>query len=64
MDERYKNHRLRSTSIAAFVTALFVAGWFYYDFFVNDISNWQFVIILTVMAITKLSVMFFYRIKN
>lgn len=46
------------------ITALVLAGWFYYDYFVKDTTNWQFVIILSVMAITKLGVILYYRITD
>ncbi len=64
MDERLKMHRLYSTRFAAMVTALFGGGWYFYDFFTKSIIRWDLVIILSVMALSKVGAMLYYRITN
>jgi hypothetical protein len=64
MDERFKMHRFYSTRFAVIVASLFMAGWYYYDYFVNDMIKWDLVIILSVMAVSKIGAMIYYRITH
>ena len=64
MDERFTMHRFFSTRIAVLVGTLVMGGWFYYELFKNGIIKWDFVIVLTVMAVSKIGAMIYYRFTN
>lgn len=64
IDERFYMHRLYATRFAAMVTAVFVGGWFFYELLVNDVIREDFVLILVVMAVAKLSAMLYYRFRH
>ena len=64
MDERFKIHRLYSTRLAAVVTAIALGVWFLYQFYVKDVYRWDLFIILSIMAVTKLGAMMYYRRTN
>ncbi len=64
MDERFKRHQLISTRIAMLVAIILIAGWFYYDLFVNKVIRWDYTVILTTAAVTKVGAMVYFRITN
>ena len=64
MDERFKMHRFYSTRFAVIVAAVSMGGWFYYDYFVNNIINWSLLITLSIMAVSKIGAMIYFRITN
>ena len=64
MDERAINHRYKATRLAVLAGALIIFGWFQYDFFVNDTLRWDFLIILSVMAVVKLAARYYFRKTN
>ena len=55
MDERFVIHRLRSTRLAAIVGVIMMGAWTIYEF------QWELIIIMGVMAITKWVFMLYYR---
>jgi hypothetical protein len=61
MDERFFIHRYKSTSHAAMVAALGMAGVFFYELFAKQAIRWDLQFILIAMAVTKLGFMIYYR---
>ncbi|NPE28314.1 hypothetical protein HNV12_10160 [Methanococcoides sp. SA1] len=64
MDERIKRHQLISTRIAMLVAIAIIAGWFYYDLFANKIIRYDYMIVLSAAAVTKIGSMIYFRITN
>lgn len=64
MDERAIFHRYKATRLAVLAGVLVIFVWFQYDFFANDTVRWDFLIILTVMAVVKLIARFYYKKTN
>ena len=64
MDERFKLHRFYSTRIAVLIGAVLMGGWFYYDLFVNGTIRWDFFVVLSAMAVSKIAAMIYYRYTN
>jgi hypothetical protein len=61
IDERFYMHRLYATRFAAVATAVFIAAWFFYELWINNIIREDFMLILIVMAVAKLAAMLYYR---
>jgi len=64
IDERFYMHRLYATRFAAMITAVFVGAWFFYELLLNDVIRQDFMLILVVMAVAKLSAMIYYRFRH
>lgn len=64
MDERAVLHRYKATRLAITAGLLVICGWFQYDLFVKKIIRWDFLIILTVMAVVKLAARFYLSRTN
>ena len=64
VDERYIMHRYYSTRWAVIVGVVLMAAWVNYEFFVNQTLRLDLVIILLVMAVTKVAVMIYLRITH
>ena len=64
MDERFKRHRLISTRLAMLVAIFIIAGWFYYDLFANKVIRYDYMIVLSAAAVTKVSAMIYFRLTN
>lgn len=63
-DERFILHRYKSTSHASVVAALIMGGWALYDLYGKGVMRWDFMIVLGVMAVVKLSFMLWYRVRD
>lgn len=61
IDERFLQHRLKSTSLAGIVSALLAIGLFSYRFYVNHILNWDLFAVACSFIAVKLSLMVWYR---
>ncbi len=61
MDERYLMHRYKSTSHAAMVAAVAMAGTLIYDLVKEGTLRWDLHWILIAMAVTKVAFMLYYR---
>ncbi len=59
-DERFLDHRRRSTSLAGIVTALFAIAWFEYRFFTKGIWSWDLLTIALTFVGVKLAAMAWY----
>ena len=64
VDERFLQHRLRSTSLAGIVGGLLAIGLFAYRFYINHIWSWDlFAVAITIVSV-KLLVMAWYRLTD
>ena len=64
MDERFILHRFYATRLATIVGAVLMGVWFNYEYFAHHIIRYDFLIILFVMALTKVAAMVYYRWTN
>lgn len=63
-DERFVIHRYKSTSHAAVVGALFLAGLLLRDYWSLGLLRWDLGIPLVAMALTKLAAMAWYHFRD
>jgi hypothetical protein len=61
VDERFLEHRRRSTSIAGIFACLVALVLFEYRFFVNHFWSWDLLAVALSMVIVKMSLMIWYR---
>lgn len=64
MDERFIMHRYISTRWAVVVGVVLMAAWVNYEFIVNHVLRIDLLVILGAMAITKVTVMIYYRLTH
>lgn len=64
IDERFLEHRRRSTSIAGIAGALLAIGLFAYHYFAQGIVNWELLAIATTVAAVKVILMIWYRLTD
>jgi hypothetical protein len=64
VDERFLNHRLRSTSLAGIVGALVAIGLFEYRYFKSGVWSWDLLAVAITMVTVKLGAMVFYRLTD
>lgn len=64
VDERFLEHRRRSTSLAGIVAALVGVALFEYRYFHDHFISWDLLAVLFSMVIVKLSMMFWYRFNG
>ncbi len=64
MDERFIMHRYKSTSHAGVVGAVLMGAWFMYERLAQHQNRWDLLIILGAMAVTKQSLLLWYRHKD
>ncbi len=64
VDERFLEHRRRSTSVAGIAGALMALVFFEYRVFHDHIISWDLFAIIFVMAAVKISMMLWYRFKD
>jgi hypothetical protein len=64
IDERFLNHRLRSTSIAGMCGATVATGLFLYRDLVDRIISWDLFAVGVTMAAVKVAMMAWYRWKD
>jgi hypothetical protein len=62
VDERFLEHRRRSTSLAGIIACLVAVGHFEYRFFFNHIWSWDLLSVALTMVVVKLSLMIWYRL--
>lgn len=61
LDERFFEHRLRSTSIAAIAGGVGAGGLFLYRQFVDHVLNWDLFAVLMLIAGVKAGMMLWYH---
>lgn len=64
VDERFLEHRRRSTSAAGIAGALLAAGLWAYHYFAHGILNWELFAVVTTVAVVKVILMIWYRITD
>ena len=64
IDERFLQHRLRSTSIGGVCGGILAAGLFGYHYYHDHVWNWELFSIGAVMAFVKQGLMVWYRRTN
>lgn len=64
VDERFLDHRRRSSSTAGFAALLVALGFFEYHIFAHHIINWELLIIMATFAIVKTTSFFWYRSRH
>jgi hypothetical protein len=64
VDERFLDHRLRSTSLAGIVSACLAICLWYYRFVFNHIWSWDLFAVATAFLAIKLSMMAWYCIND
>jgi hypothetical protein len=64
IDERFLNHRLRSTSLAGIIGGLMAIGLFAYRFYVKGVWSWDlFAVAVTIVGV-KLALMTWYLVTD
>lgn len=64
VDERFLNHRLRSSSLAGIVGALVAIVLFEYRYYANHVWSWDLLAVAITFVVVKLAVMAWYRLKD
>jgi hypothetical protein len=64
VDERFLEHRRRSTSVAAIVGVCAVGGLFEYRLIFQHILSWDLFAVVAVMALVKVAMMVWYRFND
>jgi hypothetical protein len=61
VDERFLEHRRRSTSLAGMMATLVAAGIFEYRIFHSHFISWDLLAVLLTMVVVKMVMMLWYR---
>jgi hypothetical protein len=64
VDERFLEHRRRSTSLAGIAACLVAIGLFEYRFFISRIWSWDLLAVAITMVVVKISLMIWYRFND
>ena len=64
IDERFLEHRRRSSSIAGFATIIMAACVFEYRIFVNHVIDWEMGAVVLAFALVKTSMFIWYRFSD
>ena len=64
VDERFLEHRRRSTSFAGIIAALVAIGFFEYRLLVNHVWSWDLLAVALTFAVIKLSMMLWYGLSD
>ena len=64
IDERFLDHRRRSTSAGGIAGALVAVGLFEYRYFVRHVWSWDLLAVVITMVVVKLALMAWYFIKD
>jgi len=64
VDERFLEHRRRSSSIAGIAACLVAIALFEYRFFVNHFWSWDLLAVALTMVGVKMSMMIWYRFHD
>ncbi len=64
VDERFLNHRLRSTSLAGIIGALVALGLFAYRFYGKGIWSWDLLAVAVTFVAVKITVMTWYALRD
>jgi predicted membrane-bound spermidine synthase len=64
VDERFLNHRLRSTSLAGIIGGVSASLLFLYRFYVNHVWSWDLLSIAIVIVGVKMGMMLWYLLTD
>ncbi len=64
VDERFLQHRQRSTSLSAFAAALVTGGLFEYHLLRQHVIRWELAAILLTMVLAKFAAMAWYHFTD
>jgi hypothetical protein len=64
IDERFLNHRLRSTSLAGIVGCIVAVVLFEYRYFVNHVWSWDLLAVAITIVAVKLAMMAWYVLTD
>jgi hypothetical protein len=64
VDERFLDHRRRSTSAAGIAGVVVAVGLFEYRYFVDHVWSWDLFAVAVAMVVVKLALMAWYTIKD
>jgi len=64
IDERFLNHRLRSTSIAGVTGGVVAICLFAYRFYVDHVLSWDLLAVSLTFVVVKLAVLLWYRLTD
>jgi hypothetical protein len=64
VDERFLEHRRRSTSLAGICGCLVAVGIFEYRLFANHVVSWDLFAVILAMALVKVAMMLWYRFND
>ena len=64
IDERFLNHRLRSTSLAGIIGGVVATLLFAYRYYIDHVFSWDlFAVALTIVGV-KMAVLIWYRVTD
>jgi hypothetical protein len=64
IDERFLNHRQRSTSLASVIGGMVAVVLFAYRYFVNGIWSWDLFAVAATIVVVKLTLMTWYFLTD
>lgn len=64
VDERFLNHRLRSTSVAGIAGGVAALGLFAYRYYHDHFWSWDLFIVGVTIVLVKLAVLTWYRLTD
>ncbi|MGA3081252.1 MAG: hypothetical protein ABSD44_07705 [Terracidiphilus sp.] len=64
VDERFLEHRRCSSSIAGFATVFVALGLWEYRLLVENIWDWELLVVIATFAVVKTSLFFWYRFHD
>jgi hypothetical protein len=64
VDERFLQHRRRSTSVAGIVGAILSVVLFEYRYFVNHVCSWDLLAVALTFVVIKMGMMTWYWLKD
>ena len=64
IDERFLNHRLRSTSLAGVIGGVVATLLFAYRYYINHVFSWDLLAVTLTIVGVKLAVLIWYRITD
>ena len=63
VDERFLEHRRRSTALAGIAAGITAVGLFEYRYFIDHLWSWDLLAVAVTMVAVKISMMIWYRIN-
>jgi hypothetical protein len=64
LDERFETHRFKATRLALTVGMIAMVVLFCFEMFANRVVRWDLLVVLLVVALTKIFAMLYYQRTN